>query len=180
MPPPRKIDLLPPELRRWLQEALVARGFADYEALAEDLNWRLEEAGSEIRIQKSALNEYGVEFREFVRIQEQSSDWAKEWMTDVGMEDQAQRQNVLFQMITALAFKMMHAEMGKEGKDISPQGLHFLARVMKDVMSSSSITQAIREKIRKEDLEKIQRAEASGDIRADVAAEARRIMGFTE
>ncbi len=98
MPAPRKVDLLPRELRVWLQEALVARGFGDYEALAEDLNWKLEEAGSEIRIRKSALHEFGSEYREFVRLQEQASDWAKEWLGEMGMDDQAQRQNVLFQM----------------------------------------------------------------------------------
>ena len=59
MPVPRKVDLLPAELRQWLQEALRARGFGDYEALAEELNWRLAEAGSELRIRKSALHDYG-------------------------------------------------------------------------------------------------------------------------
>lgn len=180
MPPPRKIDLLPPELRRWLQEALVARGFADYEALAEDLNWRLEEAGSEIRIRKSALNDWGVEYREFVRLQEQASDWAKEWLGEMGMDDQAQRHNVLFQMLTTLAFKVMQTEINKEGGDISPQNLHFLARMMKDVMSSSGIVQSLRDKERKDQSAKLDAAVAAGDIDADAAAKARRIMGFSE
>ena len=56
MPPPRKVDLLPAELKGWLRDELIARGFADYEALAEDLNFRLEEAGLELRIQKSAIH----------------------------------------------------------------------------------------------------------------------------
>ena len=38
MPPPRKVDLLPVELRAWLQEELRARGFADYVALSEALS----------------------------------------------------------------------------------------------------------------------------------------------
>lgn len=80
MPPPRKVDLLPPELRQWLQEALRFRGFADYEALADELNWKLEETGSELRIRKSAIHEFGSEYREFVRLQEQASGWAKEWL----------------------------------------------------------------------------------------------------
>ena len=53
MPPPRKVDLLPSELRRWLQAELKERGFAGYEDLAEALNFRLEEAGLELRIGKS-------------------------------------------------------------------------------------------------------------------------------
>ena len=178
MPPPRKVDLLPSELRQWLQEELRARGFADYEALAEALNWRLEEAGLDLRIRKTALHEFGSEYREFVRLQEQASDWAKEWLGEMGMDDQAQRQNVLFQMLTTLAFKVMQAEVEKEGTDISPQNLHFLARMMKDVMSSSGIVQAMREKDRKEQTGKLEAAVAAGDIDAIAAEKARKILGF--
>lgn len=59
MPAPRKVDLLPPELRQWLHEELRARGFADYEALADALNGRLEDAGLDLRIRKTALHEFG-------------------------------------------------------------------------------------------------------------------------
>lgn len=178
MPSPRKVDLLPPELRRWLQDELRTRGFAEYEALADALNDRLEEAGSELRIRKSALHDFGTEYREFVRLQEQASDWAKEWLGEMGMDDQAQRQNVLFQMLTTLAFKVMQAEVAKEGAEISPQNLHFLARMMKDVMSSSGIVQAMREKDRKDQAGRLDAAVAAGDIDALAAEKARRILGF--
>lgn len=178
MPPPRKIDLLPVELRAWLQEELRARGFAEYEAISEALNFRLEEAGMDLRIRKSAIHEFGSEYREFVRLQEQASDWAKEWLGDMGLEDQAQRQNVLFQMLTTLAFKVMQSEVEKEGADISPQNLHFLARMMKDVMSSSGIVQAMRDKERKEQAARLDAAVAAGDIDQDFRQKAREIMGF--
>lgn len=178
MPVPRKVDLLPPELRQWLKEALIAQGFAGYEALAEDLNFRLEEAGSEIRIQKSALHEFGTEFREFVRVQEEASAWAQEWMKDMGLEDQAERHNVLFQMLTTLAFKAMQAEIAKDAAEIDPKNLHFLGRMMKDVMQSSGVVQAMREKDKKEQSAKLDAAVASGDIDAAAAEKARRIMGF--
>lgn len=178
MPPPRKVDLLPSELRQWLQEELRARGFADYEALAEALNWRLEEAGLDLRIRKTALHEFGSEYREFVRLQEQASDWAREWLGEMGMDDQAQRQNVLFQMLTTLAFKVMQSEVEKEGADISPQNLHFLARMMKDVMASSGLVQAMRERDRKDQAGKLEAAVAAGDIDALAAEKARKILGF--
>lgn len=178
MPPPRKIDLLPSEFRTQLQEELRASGFADYEGIAERLNFRLEEAGMELRIQKSAIHAFGTEYKEFVRLQEQASDWAKEWLGDMGMEDQAQRQNVLFQMLTTLAFKVMQKEVEKEGDEISPQNLHFLARMMKDVMSSSGIVQAMQEKDRKLQSAKLDAAAASGEITDDFRQKAREIMGF--
>lgn len=178
MPPPRKIDLLPAELRAWLQEELRARGFGQYEELADALNFRLEEAGLNLRIRKSAIHAWGTEYQEFVRLQEQASDWAKEWLGEMGMDDQAQRQNVLFQMLTTLAFKVMQAEVQKEGAEISPQNLHFLARMMKDVMSSSGIVQAMQEKDRKAQSAKLDAAVEAGEITADFREQARQIMGF--
>ena len=62
MPAPRKVDLLPPELKRWLQEELRLRAFADYEGLAAALNVRLQDEGVELRIRKSALHAYGQEY----------------------------------------------------------------------------------------------------------------------
>jgi hypothetical protein len=178
VPAARKVDLLPAELRLWLQSELRARGFAGYEEIADALNDRLAEAGTELRIRKSALHEFGSEYREFVRLQEQSSDWAREWLGDMGMDDQAQRHSVLFQMLTTLAFKVMQAEVGREGAEISPQNLHFLARMMKDVMTSSGLAQAMRDKERRGQADKLEAAVAAGDIDALAAEKARRILGF--
>lgn len=178
MPPPRKIDLLPAAFREQLQAELRESGFGDYVGITERLNFRLEEAGLTLRVGKSAVHEFGAEYREFVRLQEQASDWAAEWLGEMDMADQAQRQNVLFQMLTTLAFKVMQAEVSKEGEDISPQNLHFLARMMKDVMSSSGIVQAMRDKDRRAQSEKLDAAVAAGDIDAAAAAKARAIMGF--
>lgn len=178
MPPPRKIDLLPPEFRRALQDELRESGFADYEGISDRLNFRLEEAGLELRIQKSAIHAFGAEYKEFVRLQEQSSDWAKEWMGEVGMEDQAQRHNVLFQMLTTLAFKVMQSTVNKKGEDIAPQDLHFMGRMMKDLMSSSGIMQAMQEKDRKLQAAKLDAAVQSGEVTDDFRQKAREIMGF--
>ncbi len=178
MPAPRKIDLLPAELRGWLREELRTRGFGGYEELAEALDFRLEEAGLDLRIRKSALHDYGAEYREFVRLQEQASDWAREWLGEMGMEDQAQRQNVLFQMLTTIAFKVMQAEISKQGSEISPQNLHFLARMMKDVMTSSGIVQAMQERERKQQAAKLDAAVAAGEVTDDFRQKAREIMGF--
>lgn len=178
MPPPRKIDLLPPEFRRELQEELRASGFADYEGIAERLNFRLEEAGLELRIQKSAIHAFGAEYRAFVKIQEESSEWAKEWLGEVGMEDQAQRHNVLFQMLTSLAFKSMKAQGLKEGDEIDPKELHFIGKMMKDLMSSSGIVQAMQDKDRKAQAAKLDAAVDAGEVTEDFRQKAREIMGF--
>lgn len=180
MPAPRKVNLLPPELKKWLEEELRTRGFADYEALAEALNWRLEEAGLDLRIQKSALHAFGAEYAEFVKVQESASAWATEWMTEAGIGEEAKRHNVLFQMITALAFKVMQAEMVKGADEIDPKNLHFIGRMMKDIMQSSGIREQLAAAERKAQSDKLTAAVANGDIDAEAAAKARRIMGFAE
>lgn len=180
MPAPRKVNLLPPELKSWLEDELRARGFGGYEDLAEALNWKLEEAGLELRIQKSALHEYGTEYAEFVRVQEAAGAWATEWMKEQGIGEEAKRHNVLFQMITALAFKVMQSEMLKEGGEIDPKTLHFIGRMMKDIMHSSGIREQLAAAERKAQSEKLDAAVANGDIDAEAAAKARRIMGFAE
>lgn len=180
MPSPRKVDLLPPELKKWMEDELRARGFAGYEALAEALNWKLEDAGLELRIQKSALHAYGAEFAEFVKVQESASAWATEWMTEAGIGEEAKRHNVLFQMITALAFKVMQAEMIKEAGEIDPKSLHFIGRMMKDIMASSGIREQLAAAERKAQGAKLDAAVANGDIDAEAASKARRIMGFAE
>lgn len=186
MPPPRKVDLLPPELKDWLREELVARGFGDYEQLAEDLNFRLEDAGLELRIQKSALHNFGSEYQEFVRLQEQAGAWAHSWMAENGLEEEAQRHNVLFQMVTTLAFKQMRAQMEKSGDEIDPKELHFIGRMLKDIMSSSGMrekmvaearAQAVAEE-RQAQAAKITAAEDRGLLDKDAARKAREIMGF--
>lgn len=190
MPPPRKIDLLPKELRDWLKAELEERGFAGYEDLAEALNFRLEAEGMDVRIGKSAIHSFGKEHAEFVKYQEQASAWAADWMQGNGLEEEAQRHNVLFQMITTLAFKVMQGQMTKKAEEIDPKELHFLGRMLKDVMSSSGIREKLmqdeREMVAKEARE-AERAElqdalqagvASGDVNVDAAKAARAVLGF--
>jgi len=141
MPLPRKVDLLPAELRDWLREELVARGFGDYEALSEALNTKLALTGSELSLSKSAIHRFGSEYHEFVKLQEEAGNWVEGFMAEVGMADEAKRHSALFQMLTALAFKTMKAAMESEAPD--PKDLHFLGKMLKDVMSSSPRPQGL-------------------------------------
>ena len=178
MPPPRKIDLLPAEFRGWLQDELRSRGFSGYEDLAESLNFRLEEAGLELRIRKSALHAFGQEYEAFVKAQEQAAAWAADWMQGEGLADEVKRHNVLFQMVTTLAFKVMQAQMLKEGDEIDPRELHFLGRMLKDVMHSSGIREQLAAAERKAQSARLDAAVESGEVGEDFRQKAREIMGF--
>ena len=82
-------------------------------------------------------------------------------------------------MITALAFKVMENQMGKDGGDIDPKELHFIGRMLKDVMASAGIRQNMLAAERKAQSEKLDAAVEAGELTADIAQKAREIMGFT-
>ena len=117
--------------------------------------------GCELRIQKSALHEFGSGYAEFVKQQEMASSWAQDWMNEAGLEEEAQRHNVLFQMVTALAFKVMQSQMTKDGEEIDPRELHFIGKMLKDVMASSGIRQKLMDDERKRIEEEARKAAAA-------------------
>lgn len=186
MPPPRKVDLLPEKFRTWLKHELVARGFGDYEALADDLNLMLEEEGLELRIQKSALHSFGQEHEQFVKLSEEASAWTQSWLSQEGLESEAEGHKVLFQMIQTLCFKVMKG-MLDEDREVDPKDLHFLGKMLKDVMSSAGIREKImadeRERIAAEEREKmageVEAIAKSSGLDGDLAAELRnKLLGI--
>lgn len=178
MPPKRKIDLLPNDLRLWLQVELKARGFADYQAVTEALNSKLEEEGLEARLGKSAVHSFGQEYEKMAQAQEEASAWAVSWMEGNGLEEEAKRHNVLFQMITTLAFKVMKSQMLKEGDQIDPQELAFLGKMLKDVMNSSGM----REKMSADRERRIaeRAAQEAKEAVADDLTKNAKAYGFTD
>jgi hypothetical protein len=157
MPPRKKIDLLPSELKERLNAELLKRGFGDYVALSDDLNTWLEKDGLEVRIGKSALHNYGQEYEAVTKLREEVGNWAKGLMADFDLSEEAEQHRVLFQMMTSVAFKVLKSQMNKDGGEIDPRDLHFLGKMMKDIMSSSGIREKLaedeRQRIRAEERE---------------------------
>ncbi|MDO9525060.1 MAG: DUF3486 family protein [Gemmobacter sp.] len=178
MPPPRKIDSLPAAIRDWLQATLRDEGFAGYASITERLNDKLADAGKVVEFHPATVHRFGQEYREFVRVQESASAWAQGWMQENGLEDEAKRHNILFQMVTSLAFKAMEAQMLKGGDEIDPKDLHFVGKMLKDIMASAGIREQMAAAERKTQSAKLDAAVASGDLDAEAAAKARKIMGF--
>lgn len=178
MPPPKKVDQLPPDIKDWLQERLRERGFADYVAITDELNDKLAEAGKVVSFHHATVHRFGQEYRAFVETQEKASAWAQGWMLENGLEDEAKRHNVLFQMVTSLAFKAMESRMLADGDDIDPKDLHFIGKMLKDIMASSGIRQNMLAAERKAQSAKLEAAVESGELTPDIAQKAREIMGF--
>lgn len=175
MPPPRKVDLLPADLRGWLQEELRARGFGGYEELAEALNRRLHKAGLELRIGKSALHAFGAEFREYARMQEQAQDEIKAFLAEASLSEEMDVTRVLFQQLTTLQFKM---QMTLAGGDLDPRGMKDLSVALNNLIRSTALREKIVAEERAVQSGKLDAAVAAGDIDQAAAARARAIMGF--
>ncbi|MET4128385.1 phage protein Gp27 family protein [Roseovarius sp. MBR-6] len=148
MPPRRKVDLLPEELRARIKQALRERGFAGYEELTAEINDWLEAAGLEITLGKSAVHSFGQEYQESVKLQDEAGNWARDWMSENDISEEAERHRVLFKMMTSVAFKVLKSQVMKDGDKIDPRELHFLGRMMKDVMQSSGIREQLMVKER--------------------------------
>lgn len=147
MPPPRKIDLLPPELRERLTRVLGDRGFGDIVAVTEELNFWLEEEGLQLRIGKSAVGDFSKALKD----QREAFALAETLLDDMDVERESDMHKVLMQLIATAAVKLMASV--KEGESLSAQELMNLGRMLKDIMGSAGI----REKLRKDERERIAR-----------------------
>lgn len=81
MPRRSKVHALPPELKEWLDNELVRRGFADYVQLAADLKAR----GADVS--KSALHRYGSPFEQRLAQLKMASEQARA-LVDAAPDDE--------------------------------------------------------------------------------------------
>jgi len=177
MPPPRKIDRLPPQLRQWLQEELKARNFSDYEQLAEDLAFRCEQEGVELRIGKSAIHAYGQDFRDYARAQVEAQEEIRVFLEEASLTDEASVTKALFQQLTAIQWRLQRAMAAPDSLP-DPRGMKDLTTALNNLIRSSSLRDAIVKADREAQAAKLDAAVSARDIDAEAAEKARRILGF--
>ncbi|QBF31512.1 phage protein Gp27 family protein [Thalassococcus sp. S3] len=161
MPPPRKLDLIPLEVRQWLAEELQARGFADIVEVTEALNFRLEEDGLQLTVGKSAVGE----FSKLLKDQREAFSMAETLLGEMDVEAESDLHRMLLHMIATSAAQMMKAVREKDAH-LEPKDLMSLGRMLKDLMSSAGI----REKLLED--ERTRLAREIKEKAADVAAKA--------
>jgi len=179
MPVPKKLDLIPEALRKQLEAALMARGFSDIIKVTEELNFWLEAEGLELRIGKTAVGEFSL----LLKRQRDAFSIASHVMAEMEVGEENAIYQTLFQLIAAQAVHLVKA-MTDADQVIKPQDLHFLGKMLKDLMSAAGIneklTQEVEKRLKAKQDQQLTAAVASGDIDAEAAAKARRIMGFAE
>ena len=143
MPPPRKVDRLPEQLRRWLNDSLKKAGFGDYVRITDDLNGMLEEEGLDLRLGKSAIHAYGKEYADFVELQREASTWAKNVAGEKGVQGEADLHSLLVQQLMSHAFKLL-----KGGADFTPKDLESFGKTFSSIMSSSTARERMMEQER--------------------------------
>lgn len=138
MPPPRKIDLMPAEVRDWLKTELEARGFAEIEEVTEALNFRLEQAGQRLTIGKTAVGNYSKALKD----QREAFSIAETLLADMDIEAEGELQQTLVQMIAASAVHLIVSVREQDGH-LEPKDLMNLGRMLKDLMASSGMREKL-------------------------------------
>ncbi|UWQ92998.1 DUF3486 family protein [Rhodobacteraceae bacterium M382] len=168
MPPPKKLDLIPIELRQRLAMVLQERGFGDIVDVTEDLNFWLQEAGLEIRIGKTSVGE----FSKLLKDQRDAFAMAETLLGDLDIEAESNMHKVLMQMIATAAFQMMQAVSEQDGH-FEPKQLANLSRMLKDLMLSAGI----REKLRDDERDRV--AKEAREAAAEEVGAAAAQLGLT-
>lgn len=158
MPAPSKLDLIGPDLRRWLAEALEARGFAEIVAVTEELNWKLEAEGKEVTVGKTAVGKFSKALKD----QREAFTLAETLLSDLDIEAEGELHKVLIQMIATSAVQFMATVREGDGQ-IEPKELMALGRMLKDLMASSGM----REKLLQGERDRL-KAEARAQAAAEV------------
>lgn len=106
MPPRGKVAQLPPEVKAWLDQALVESNFSGYEALSAEL------AERGFSIGKSALNAYGQGFEDRLAALKMASEQAKAVVAAAPDEEGAVNE-ALMRLVQEHLFKLLMAQDGK-------------------------------------------------------------------
>ncbi len=125
MPPPSKIDQLPDDIRRALDERIVAAGFGGYVALAE---W-LAEQGYEIS--KSTVGAYGKDLsRHIARVR--ASTQAAIVLEEATRDDTDARSNAIYAQLQSGIFDALTAIDEAEGEPDPEKKLTLYTKAGKD------------------------------------------------
>lgn len=177
MPPPRKVDLLPSEVRLWLQEMLKQRGFAGYEELTEDLNFKLAEEGVELRLGKSAVHAYGQEFQEYARMHEEANDEIRVFMEQMSASEEVDMTSALFQQLLAIQWRLQKTMM-TDVDNIDARGMKDLTTALNNLIRSTDLREKIAADERAKMAAVLQEGVDAGDIQEDYMILAKQKMGF--
>jgi hypothetical protein len=172
------IELLDPEVRKDLDKQL-AGGKLTLDQLIDFLETQ------EVTVSRSALGRYRKNFEETASKLRESRETAKAFAQELGTVPNDEMGQMLVELVNTMAFRLLS---GPQADKFKSGDIMKLAVALKSLSSAkvdtTKLAMEIKEKERKRLAEemnkKISDASKIGDITADAAREARRILGFSE
>jgi len=169
-----KIDTLPPEVRRWLEQALIGNNFSAYQEL-ENL---AREKG--YIISKSAIHRYGKQMERRMAAIKASTEAAR-MITEGAADDRDDRSEAVIAMVQTELFEaILNLQEANDAADPSER-IAILSAAAKNIatLARASVNQKkfrheVEEKVKKalieSQREKLSALEKSGEVSADVLA----------
>ncbi|WP_024302236.1 DUF3486 family protein [Pseudogulbenkiania sp. MAI-1] len=138
MPPRSKITALPPEVKAWLDSALVDGDFSGYEALAAELR----DKGYDIS--KSAIHRYGQEFEDRLSALKLASQQARA-VVEAAPDNEGAVNEALMRLVQEKLFQLL---MAQEGQIDLPKVAKAVAELGKASVVQKKWQTEVREKAR--------------------------------
>lgn len=170
MPPRSKVLSLPPEVKEWLDQALIENNFSQYEALSAALAERGHSIG------KSALHEYGQNFEDRLSALRTASEQAKA-MVAAAPDDEGAVNEALMRLVQEQIFNSLMAQDGKVD-------LAKTAKAVAELGRASVVQKKWQAEVRlkaESAAQAVEKIAKKGGLSADTVAEMRReILGVAK
>ena len=179
MAPRSKVHTLPPQLKEWLDNELIARGFGDYVQLAADLKAR----GAEVS--KSALQRYGSPFEKRMAQLKMSNEQARA-LVDAAPDDEDKlgaavirlTQDRIFQLLVDLEIDPESVDVNKLFKNAAEIGKASVTQKKFTMEARAAIEDAARKKVLEEQRAKLEAMPTKGGVTAETKAAIREALGI--
>jgi hypothetical protein len=162
MPRVRKIAKLPPEIRRFLEQALVEHAFGDIEHVTELLNAEVQRHGLSLRIGKSAVGEESLRLK---RAQESiaASTRAMQLIADTAQDEADKRGEALNALVQEGLFEALILSREAEAE---PDAGKRIALMNKAALASARLSISnVRQRKYRAEVEKAAKAAADSVVR---------------
>ncbi|TXT39218.1 MAG: hypothetical protein FD135_2368 [Comamonadaceae bacterium] len=177
MAPRSKVLTLPKELKAWLDDQLVKRGFSDYVQLAADLQAQGES------VSKSALHRYGSQFEKRMAQLKMSNEQARA-LVDAAPDDEDKlgaavirlTQDRIFQLLVDLEIDPNSVDVNKLFKNAAEIGKASVTQKKFTLEARAAIEEAARKKMLEQQEEKLQEMRGSDGMSEQMEARIRRIL----
>jgi len=170
MPPKSKVLALPPEVKAWLDQALIENNFSQYELLSSALAERGHSIG------KSALHEYGQNFEGRLAALRTASEQAKA-MVAAAPDDEGAVNEALMRLVQEQIFNSLMAQDGKVD-------LAKMAKAVAELGRASVVQKKWQAEVRERAetaANAVEKIAKKGGLTADTVAEMRReILGVAK